>query len=80
MRSTNVLEELDRLPQEAQRQVFDFIAFLRTRYFVNEKRGTGAMTRLSEEEFVGMWGERADMMDSSLWVREAREREWGASE
>ncbi len=32
---------------------------------------------LREEPFVGMWSDREDMADSTEWVRQAREREWG---
>ena len=63
------------LPAEAQRQVADFIAFLRQRY------GTARPARrqvgnLEDEPFVGMWRDREDMRDSTAWVRRLREREW----
>ncbi len=75
MESSDIIQELDSLPPEAQRQVVDFIAFLKTRYRTEE----GAAKRkrkLSEEPFIGMWRDREDLKDSSAWVRELRRREW----
>jgi hypothetical protein len=60
---------------EAQKQVIDFIAFLKMRY----RRRPGApesKRKLAEEPFVGMWRDREDLQDSSAWVRELRRREW----
>ena len=31
---------------------------------------------LREEPFVGMWRDREDMVESTEWVRESRQREW----
>jgi hypothetical protein len=73
-----ILQSLNRLPPVAQQEVLDFIAFLQTRYDVQaspEKPATA--TRLCDEPFVGMWRDRADMQDSSAWVRRVRTQEWG---
>lgn len=32
---------------------------------------------LQNEKFVGMWQDRDEMTDSSAWVRQMRESEWG---
>jgi hypothetical protein len=76
MNQERVWREFAELPPEAQRQVIDFIAFLRERY-----GGTGSVRKfpsadLAKETFIGIWTDREDMQDSSAWVREAREREW----
>lgn len=67
------------LPPEAQREVIDFIAFLRTRYKPPCPSDESRKTELADEPFVGMWRNREDMGDSSRWVRSIREREWPTS-
>jgi hypothetical protein len=64
------------LPSDAQRQVTDFIAFLTTRYHSAPSSKHTPKSDLSDEPLVGMWADRADMTDSSRWVRMLREREW----
>ena len=31
---------------------------------------------ISEQPFVGMWSDRQDLADSSLWVKKMRQNEW----
>ncbi len=74
MTNEEIIREFAALPPEARREAEDFIAFLRERYGrKNEKTANGD---LHEESFVGMWKDREDMQDSTLWVRELRENEW----
>jgi len=75
MESSDIIQELDSLPPEAQRQVVDFIAFLKTRYRT-EAGAAKRKRKLSEEPFIGMWRDREDLKDSSAWVRDLRRREW----
>ncbi len=73
-----IAQEIDSLPPEAQKQVEDFIAFLKTRYKPVPKKRV-KKGKLEDEPFVGMWKDRADMRDSVKWVREMRQREWTRS-
>ena len=76
MQADNVWNDFAALPLEAQREVADFIAFLRQRY---QTPATGKQARkvdMSDEAFVGMWKDHADMQDSAEWVRDLRRREW----
>lgn len=68
-------KEYSALPSEARLQVFDFIAFLRSKYgeATLQPRAAGA---LADEPFVGIWQDRDDMAHSAAWVRSARKREW----
>ena len=77
MESASILQEIDSLPPEAQKQVIDFIAFLKTRYRTRPAAAE-SKRKLAEEPFVGMWRDRKvkDLQDSSAWVRELRRREW----
>jgi hypothetical protein len=71
-----LLEELAELPEFAQQQVLDFVAFLRTRYEMKRPESEDATARLDSEPFVGMWRDRQDMQDSTRWVRNSRRRDW----
>ena len=72
----SIAQEIASLPPEAQRQVIDFVAFLRTRYPTRQTIERTERVRLPDEPFIGMWREREDMQDSTAWVRDLRRREW----
>ena len=79
MNQKELWRDIKSLPPEAQREVIDFIAFLRTRYKPPCPSDESMRTELVNEPFVGMWRNREDMADSSRWVRGIRMREWAAS-
>ena len=76
METSDILKEMASLPIEAQKQVLEFIAFLKTRYPPVKVVPKTKRIRLSEEPFIGMWQGREDMRDSTAWVRSLRRREW----
>jgi hypothetical protein len=78
MENSAIVEEIASLPPEAQKQVLDFVAFLKTRYGPTPSTPRAKRVRLADEPFVGMWRDREDMPDSSEWVRALRHREWVA--
>jgi len=69
-------EEIKSLPVEAQRELIDFVAFLKTRYPVWRTIRKDRQTKLTDEPFVGMWRVREGMRDSVAWVKSLRQREW----
>ncbi len=75
MTNEEILREINSLPLEAQRQIKDFVSFLRERY-KNSSPKTATVSDLETEAFVGMWRDREDMHDSSAWVRHIRETHW----
>jgi hypothetical protein len=77
MEAANIAREIASLPPEAQKQVIDFVAFLKARYPASQPARKTRRTRLADEPFIGMWQDRADMQDSVAWVRSLRMREWG---
>ena len=77
MNQKTAWQHFSELPPEAQQQVIDFIAFLQTRYLPARPRKTTKSPKLAKETFIGMWRNRADLQDSTKWVRNLREREWG---
>ena len=70
MNIRQLINDIEQLPPEAQRQIENFIAFIKTRYPPATK------TKLSEEEFVGMWSNPPQIQDSSQWVQNIQESEW----
>lgn len=76
MSQTEIIDEFEKLPSEAQKQVKDYILFLRSRYqkppFSNrEKSG-----KVKDEPFIGIWKDRDDLADSRTWLRTVRKSEW----
>ncbi len=66
-----IVQDINSLPPEAQKQVADFVAFLQERYAsVPAKKSRRA--KLTKEPFIGMWKGRSDMKDSVEWVRQVR--------
>lgn len=77
MSAQELMEEFSLLPEEAQRRVTDFVAFLRQRYVKDESPLDQPVTELTEESFVGMWSQRKDLADSSEWMRHIRRGKMG---
>jgi len=68
--------DISSLPPEAQKKIRDFVAFMKARYTPGSKMKTRGV-RLTDEPFIGMWSSREDLQDSTAWVREVRQKEWG---
>ena len=69
-----ISQEITQLPVEGQREVLDFVVFLKSRFkAVKPVSQKGSIT---EESFVGMWKNNEAITDSSSWVRGTREKEW----
>lgn len=77
MTNEEILREINSLPREAQRQIEDFVVFLRQRYQSPQSTKTANSSSLESEEFVGMWRDREDLSDSTAWVRNVRDKHWG---
>ncbi|MDO9129455.1 MAG: DUF2281 domain-containing protein [Anaerolineales bacterium] len=75
MESPRLFQKIASLPPEAQKQIQDFVAFLKARYPATPSAKT-KRTRLADEPFISMWRDRKDMQDSIAWVRQLRQREW----
>ena len=77
MTQRQFIDEYTSLPEEAKRQVEDFVAFLRQRYMVAPSRPQVRTADLEREPFIGMWRNHQDLEDSTTWVRNTRKAEWG---
>jgi hypothetical protein len=69
-----------KLPIDRQQEVVDFIAFLKERVGIKGAPSPVLKKKAAADGFVGMWTDREDMNDSSLWVRQMRADEWESRE
>jgi hypothetical protein len=70
MTHEEILRELASLPPEGQEKAAEFIAGLREYY---AREGTRqSQLDFSNLAFFGIWRDRADMQDSTAWVRTLR--------
>ena len=77
MEAGNITREIALLPPEAQKQVIDFVAFLKTCYPSVPPTQKTQRGKLADEPIIGMWRDRDDMQDSTAWVQSLRQHEWG---
>jgi hypothetical protein len=77
MTHQQLIDEYTSLPDEAQRQVADFVAFLRQRHKTVQSVQQSPVTGLENEAFIGMWRDHPDLKESTAWVRRTRTEEWG---
>ena len=76
MNQEKLLHDVISLPQFAQNEVIDFIAFMQLRYGKISKQSNENLPDIENEQFIGMWRNRHDMDDSRDWVRNLRQTEW----
>ena len=69
MNIAQLINDIEQLSPEAQRQIESFIAFIKMRY------PPATITKLSEEEFVGMWSNPPQIQDSAQWIQNTQESE-----
>jgi hypothetical protein len=79
METTNIAKEIAALPPEAQKQIVDFLAFIKTRYASVAPTQMTRQYKLAKDPFIGMWRTRTDLQDSATWVRNLRQKEWERS-
>jgi len=77
MEQEKIVNDISSLPPGAQRQVVDFIDFLKTRYNRSRAKKQFKRTYLVNESFIGIWKDREDMKDNDKWLRNIRKTEWG---
>ncbi len=76
MRRESLARELEDLPPAAQKEVLEFVAFLRERHKAPSRATRVKRRDLALEPFVGMWRDRKDMATSADWVRKVRRTHW----
>ena len=76
MKNKVLYNKFESLPIEAQKQVLALIDFLQKRYAAKNKRPRESKSIITNKKFVGLWKNRKDLEDSSLWIRNLRRKEW----
>lgn len=76
MDTAKIVREMASLPPEAQKEVIDFLAFVKARYPSSAVAKRAKRANLTKGPFIGMWKGRTDMEDSTAWVRHLRQRQW----
>ena len=76
MRSEVLEEKFESLSNNDRKEVLDFIDFLRNKKGRLRKRRQNIIESIENEKFIGIWKNRADMKDSSAWVRNLRKTDW----
>lgn len=76
MNQQKLLKDIESLPPLAQQEAIDFIAFLKQRY-TPYSLPKNKLLSIENEPFIGMWKNCDDMADSSTWVNNLRQNEWG---
>ena len=76
MTMPRILQDFSSLSPEAQKQLLDYLDYLKTRYpaIVTKK---AKKRKLKDEPFIGMWQNRTDIRNGAEYVRDLRRREWG---
>lgn len=72
MSEKELIEQLKKLPSEAQKEAADFVEFLSQKYLQQEEETPSSNKSILESSFRGMWKDREDMQDSTKWVRNIR--------
>jgi hypothetical protein len=76
MNQAKIFADYSALPPEAQKLVADLVAFLNKQHRSSKRRAKAKPTRLTDENFIGIWKDRDEMQDSTAYVRELRRHEW----
>jgi hypothetical protein len=78
MDTAKIIRDLSVLPITQQKEIADYIEFLKKRYKKTALSRTSRprKQKLSTESFIGIWQNRKDMKDSVSWVRNTRLTEW----
>jgi hypothetical protein len=74
--SESIVRDIESLPPEAQKEILDFVAFIKTRYLTASTSKKVGHSNLADEPFIGMWRTRQDMQNSTAWVETLRQRDW----
>ncbi len=68
-----VISQLQQLPEAEQKRIAQIIL----REIEKQKsKANYSLFSLENQPFVGMWKDRAEMQNSSEWVRQLRQEQW----
>jgi len=79
MSEKELIEQIRKLPAEAQKEAVEFVEFLSKKYIRKpEETDTSKKKSILENSFRGAWKDRQDLQDSTKWVRELRKSRWAS--
>ena len=78
METLQLVKEIERLPDEARQKVAALVLELKLHYARQTPLTEEELARWNDPEIFGMYADREDMRDSTAYVRELREKQWGA--
>ena len=76
MSPETLMKKFESLSNKEKKEVLDFIDFLRRRKNRLKKSSQNKIVSIEDEKFIGMWKNRADLTDSTTWVRNLRKTDW----
>ena len=76
MTMPRILQDFSSLSPEAQKQLLDYLDYLKARYPAGVTK-KARKRKLKDEPFIGMGQNRADIRNGAEYVRDLRRREWG---
>ena len=76
MATPRILQDFSSLSPEAQKQLLDYLDYLKARYPAGVTK-KARKRKLKDEPFIGMWQNRKDIRNGAEYVRDLRRREWG---
>ena len=77
METSQLIKEIERLPDEAKQRVAALILELKLYYSRQTPLTEEELARWTDPEIFGMYADREDMRDSTAYVRKLRDEQWG---
>ena len=76
MAMPRILQDFSALSPEAQKQLLDYLDYLKSRYPASATK-KARKRKLKDEPFIGMWQKRTDIRNGAEYARDLRRSEWG---
>lgn len=78
METQQLMKEIDSLPEAAKREIEQFLFQLKLRYARLTPLTEAELAPWKDPELFGMYADRADMQDSTAYIRKLRNEQWGS--
>lgn len=71
MNEEKTSKQFNELSEAAKNEASDFISYLHKKYKIKNSKNNGRKNKL---KFYGIFKDKDDMKDSTIWVRDVREK------
>lgn len=75
MEKEGFYNKFESLPMEAKKQVISYVDFLLVK-FDSKKKKLQRTKSVKNKKFIGIWSNRNDLKNSSMWIKKLRKKEW----